>query len=260
MTIQSEINVAAVQTNIKWLDAAANYACLEALLFDIDADLIVLPETYSSGFAFSEDRCGEPEFGPSFLWMQQLAKIKSAAIVGSIAIQLKNTKVNRCYFVFPDGSFEFYDKRHLFRMAGEDQLVTAGSERKVVSYLGWNILLQVCYDLRFPVWSRSQNDYDILINVANWPAARRNPWDILLQARAIENLAYVIGVNRVGSDGNSIKHSGGTVLLDFKGEPLKRAKDNHTEIIHHCLNFDQLKRFRHQFPAHLDSDQFIIKT
>lgn len=253
------LTITLVQMNISWLNPSENFLKLSRLLADVEAtDLIVLPETFSSGFAFDQPDIGEPENGPALRWLTQTASDKDAVVVGSIAVRQGDKTVNRLYWVTPGGEVSFYDKRHLFRMAGEHNYVIPGDRRQVFSVKDVRFLPTVCYDLRFPVWSRNKNDYDVLLNVANWPAARRRIWDTLLQARAIENQCYVIGVNRVGDDGKGIAYSGGTAAYDFSGDTLAKAADNEQQVVTVTLNMRALKKFKRQFPAHLDSDTFEL--
>lgn len=256
----SRLKVALVQTQIAWLAPEQNMQDLQKVLTEqIDnADLIVLPETFATGFAFDQQGVGEVEQGPIFAWMQRMAKITNSVLVGSVAVNCQGKNANRMYWVKADGSFEYYDKRHLFRMGNEHHHVVAGNERKVFEINGFRFLPLVCYDLRFPVWSRNQNDYDVMVNVANWPGVRRKPWDILLQARAIENQCYVLAVNRVGDDGNGVGHSGGTAIYDYKGDTLLAAKDHQADVLQFTLELDELTRFKKNFPAHLDGDDFKI--
>lgn len=256
----STIKVVAVQSKIIWLDKAANLRHLDEILKDIvSSDLIVLPETFATGFAVRSPDCAEPSAGGEVLkWMKQTAASRSSVICGSVLVDDGANKVNRFYWVTADGKVDHYDKRHLFRMAGEDSYIKAGDERKIVLLNNFRVMLNVCYDLRFPVWSRNQQDYDLLINVANWPSPRRNAWDTLLKARAIENQAYVIGVNLVGTDDNGVKHSGGTAITDFLGKSLAIASDNKEDIIVAELAMQPLNAFRESFPFYLDADSFRV--
>lgn len=255
------LTVALIQTDIAWLAPQQNMQHLQQVLTEqVDsADLIVLPETFATGFAFDQPDVGEVEQGPIFTWLQAMAKTTNAVVVGSVAVNCQGKNANRMYWVRPDGSFEYYDKRHLFRMGNEHHHVVAGNQRKVFEIKGFKLLPLVCYDLRFPVWSRNQDDYDVMVNVANWPGVRRKPWDILLQARAIENQCYVLAVNRVGEDGKGVGHSGGTAIYDYKGDTLLAASDNQADILQYTLKLDELNRFKKNFPAHLDSDEFSIE-
>lgn len=253
----SRLTCALVQADIQWLNPTENLATYDQTLSELnEIDLIVLPETFATGFAFEQPDIGEDEPGPILNWMKKLAKDKSAVVAGSVAVNKQDKKVNRLYWVSPDGSVKHYDKRHLFRMGNEQDHVHQGQSREVFELKGFRILPQICYDLRFPVWARNRNDYDVMINVANWPAVRRRPYDILLQARAIENQCYVMAVNRVGDDGKGVAHSGGTAFYDYKGEVIEQVADDSVGIVVQTLSLDALNRFRKAFPAHLDADDF----
>lgn len=251
------LQVAVLQTALVWQDAAANRRQLAAQLQQIKADLIVLPEMFSSGFSMQSAVIAEPE-GETLAWLKQQAAQCGAALCGSVATRTEHGCVNRCYFVTPQGSVSYYDKKHLFRMAGEHQAYVAGDKRVVVQYRGWRLLLQVCYDLRFPVFSRNRNDYDVALYVANWPAARSHAWRTLLQARAIENQAYVLGCNRVGQDGNGVDYSGDSLAVDYLGQPLAELAPNEAGVLSGLLDITALTQYRQQFPAHLDADEFSL--
>lgn len=257
MQTVTELRVALLQTELVWQDAAANRQQLAAQLKPIQADLIVLPEMFSTGFSMQSNDIAEPE-GETLAWLTQQAKQLGAAIVGSVATRLASGCVNRCYFVTPQGDVSFYDKKHLFRMAGEQQAYQAGTGRVLVQYRGWRILLQVCYDLRFPVFSRNRNDYDVALYVANWPAARSHAWRTLLQARAIENQAYVLGCNRVGIDGNKVAYRGDSLIVDYLGQPLADLAPEQPGVLTGALDLTALRQYRQQFPAHLDADEFSL--
>ena len=261
-----------LQTALHWHDPVANRAGLEETIFTLPepTDLIVLPEMFTTGFTMNAAAVAEPMNLTTFRWLRQMAGQTNAAIVGSYVVQEGNstgrTYHNRLVWMEPDGTFAQYDKRHLFRMAGEDKIYTAGTSRLVREWRGWRICPLICYDLRFPVWSRNRQidpnpasaeeavlDYDLLIYVANWPAPRQTAWDTLLQARAIENLSYVAGVNRVGTDGNGHPYRGGTSLIDYKGDVLFRQYDTATAH-QQTLSMNELRAFRAKFPAYLDAD------
>jgi predicted amidohydrolase len=254
------MKVTIIQSNLYWEDKVRNLEFFEKQIVSIKdlTDLIVLPEMFTTGFSMKPERFSEPENGITLQKMQTWAKAKDAAIVGSFIVEEDGKFYNRAYFVFPDGHYQYYNKRHLFRMAKEDEHYTPGTEKLIVEYQSWRILLLVCYDLRFPVWSRNENNYDIAIYVANWPERRSEPWKTLLKARAIENLSYVIGVNRIGDDGNNISHSGDSAIIDFKGDVLSKTKAK--EIAVETVQLDQkaLNDFRTKFPAHFDADDFQI--
>ncbi|SFD33272.1 amidohydrolase [Pseudoalteromonas denitrificans] len=256
------LNIAAVQLDIKWLDKTRNLSHIDDLIrteINTNIDLILLPETFSTGFCINKPDVEEVEESSQVLdWLKESAKKYNAVMAGSVLVKYAQKKVNRFYWVFPSGRVEFYDKRHLFRLGNEGDYVLQGNERKVITIKGVKILPLVCYDLRFPVWARNNQDYDLIVNVANWPSARRKIWDTLLMARAIENQAYVIGVNRVGEDGNAVAHCGGTALYDFSGETLSCAKNNKEQVVRMQLNIDELTQFKAKFPAYLDADNFEI--
>ena len=256
----STLKVALIQTNIKWLDISANLAALEQQLSDCKAvDLILLPETFATGFAMARPAARvDSDGGQILIWLKAMAERHQAVIAGSVFVTHRDKIANRFYWVWPNGETKYYDKRHLFRLGNEGDHVIAGQAREVFNINGVRILPQVCYDLRFPVWARNQNDYDVLVNVANWPAARRKIWDTLLQARAIENQAYVLGVNRIGQDGFNVQHSGGTVAYDFKGDTLALVEDHCAGVLYSNLDLDALAEFKQQFPAYLDADSFSL--
>ncbi|MFI3315793.1 MAG: amidohydrolase [Rikenellaceae bacterium] len=236
-----------------------NLAKIENHLAAIEGgcDIFVLPEMFTTGFSMDSKNISEPENSQTLPTLQRLAKEHECAICGSVATEQGGNYYNRFYFVYPDGSYCHYDKHHLFRMAGEHNHYTAGDKRVIIEYKGVRIMLQVCYDLRFPVWSRNRSDYDMMIYVASWPTPRVNAWNKLLDARAIENLAFVVGVNRVG-DFEGINYVGGTHIIDFKGEKLISAEDNCEQVISYDIDINALNSFREAFPATLDSDDFTL--
>ncbi len=254
------MKVAALQSVLYWQDAQKNRDYFSGLIADNgDADLIVLPEMFTSGFSMQAEAIAEPADGPTLPWMQALAEKHDCAITGSVAVNDGARYVNRMYWVTPE-DYTYYDKRHLFRMAGEHNHYHPGKSRKIVEFRGLRFCLQVCYDLRFPVFSRNRDDYDVLIYVANWPEPRRHAWSSLLTARAIENLSFVIGVNRVGEDGNGIPYSGDSAIIDFKGQPLASGRPHEPESLRATLDKDALMAFREKFPAMLDADAFTLNT
>jgi predicted amidohydrolase len=261
----STLKVAAVQYDIQWLDKKTNFDTLEIMLREFflnndSVDLLLLPETFSTGFCIDDKNVQEPEDGgEDLIWLKKVAKEYNCVVAGSVLVKQVNKKVNRFYWVSANGSVEFYDKRHLFRLGNEGDFVSQGTERKVFEINGIKILPQVCYDLRFPVWSRNKQDYDLMVNVANWPAVRRHTWDTLLKARAIENQTYVVGVNRVGKDGRGTAHSGGTSFIDFVGESIVTVQDNHQQVISFELDFSSLEKAKKNFPVFLDADEFEIR-
>ncbi|WP_339677886.1 amidohydrolase [uncultured Zhongshania sp.] len=253
------MKIAALQSTLYWQDRDANLAYFGDLIENIGtADVVVLPEMFTTGFSMAPEHIAEPADGPTLHWLRDMAQQHQIAICGSVAVQENSSYYNRFYWVSPEGE-SHYDKHHLFRMAGEHKHYAAGMERKIVEYQGVRICLQVCYDLRFPVYCRNRNDYDLLIFVANWPEARRHAWSSLLTARAIENQSYVIGVNRVGEDGNGINYSGDSVILDYLGQPVANATANMPAILSAEISLPDLQAFREKFPAHLDADGFELK-
>lgn len=253
-----DLAVTLVQPDLQWEDPEANRAAIAKLLAEAPStDLHVLPETFTSGFTMEPARAAEAMDGPTVTWMQELAAARGGAIAGSLAVRSGDAFVNRLVFAHPDGSIDYYDKRHLFRMSAEHERYSRGHQRTVVNFRGWRILLQVCYDLRFPVFSRNRADYDLVLYVANWPSARRRAWRALLPARAIENMAYCIGVSRVGTDGNGVHYAGDSAAYSFLGESLADCGDEIATATLTCKG-DALVRFREKFPAHLDADDFDL--
>ena len=255
-----DLKVALIQTDIYWKSIQANLAMLEEKLWQITepVDLIVLPEMFQTGFTMDVADVAEPMNFTTFKWMKQMAAQKKAVVTGSYIVKDKGNAYNRLIWMQPDGEFKTYDKRHLFRMADEDKDFTMGQQRLIVEWKGWKISPLICYDLRFPVWSRNRNfEYDLMLYVANWPGSRTHIWDTLLQARSIENLAYSIGVNRVGKDGMDIDYNGHTGAYSPKGETLAYTEEEETIIL--TLSYENLKAFRERFPANLDADDFEIK-
>lgn len=255
-----DLRLTIVQTALHWQDAERNRAMFSEKLAEaaLQTDLIVLPEMFTTGFSMEAAAHAEEAEGTTLLWMQQEAHQHQAVLTGSVMVKENGQYFNRLYWVRPDGSFAMYNKKHLFRMAKEHHTYTAGTEKLAVELNGWNICPLVCYDLRFPVWSRNvSNSYDLLLYVANWPQVRSLAWRTLLQARAIENVAYVAGVNRVGTDGNHHPYSGDSAIIHPKGHHLLQTSE--TEGIHTLtLSKQQLTDFREAFPAHLDADAFRL--
>lgn len=259
------LNVTLIQTELFWEEPAMNCSAMEQKIWQIKnpTDVIILPEMFSTGFTMKAKQVAESMDGQTVAWMKKIAKEWGALVLGSIVIQENGRYFNRLIWAQPDGVIKTYNKRHLFRMAEEDKIYSSGKSKLIAEWKGWRICPMVCYDLRFPVWSRNgvnneTLDYDLLIYVANWPAVRVGAWDALLKARAIENLSHVVGVNRVGKDGNEIPHNGHSAVIDYKGDYLYQAEE---KIIVHSLelNYEQLNSFRRKFPAFKDADKFEIK-
>lgn len=253
------MKIAIIQSNIVWENPTANRNHFEEKINSITEaiDLIVLPEMFSTGFTMSPSVVAETMNGETVLWMQQLARNKQSVITGSLVIEENGNYYNRMLFVFPDGAIQKYDKRHLFSLAKEEMVFTAGNEKIIVDYKDWKICLQICYDLRFPVFARNVENYDLLIYVASWPKPRINAWDILLRARAVENLCYTIGVNRVGTDANQLEYVGHSQIVDYLGNYSVEPFENESiKII--SLDKDAMTETRNRLNFLNDKDTFSI--
>ncbi len=258
--LKQMLKVVTIQTDIYWENAIANLAEYEEKLWNIsdDIDLIIFPEMFTTGFSNNAQKLAEPMNLTTTKWMKQIAQQKQAVVVGSLIIQEQGNFYNRLLWVEPNGQIDFYDKRHLFRMGGEHEIYAAGDKRIIKEVKGFKVCPLVCYDLRFPVWARNQNkEYDILLYIANFPASRRDVWNVLLKARALENMVYTIGVNRIGIDGNELEYSGDTQVISPKGEILYDAQ-NRDEIQITELSKEDLEDLREKFPVHLDADHFRL--
>jgi len=271
MKTSPQLRLSLVQTTLIWENPKANLENFESLLLPLkgQTDLVILPEMFNTGFSMDSLKLAEPANGLTFSWMQKMAKELNAALVGSVITEENGAFFNRLFWVEPDGNSDFYNKRHLFRMAGEHEHFAAGNKRLIVEYKGFKIMPLVCYDLRYPVWSRNQNkvnetrtevkpEYDLMIYVANWPKPRTATWSSLLVARAIENQAFVAGVNRVGEDGNGIEYDGASALIDPKGDVISNFQLGEEAIKTFTIKLDDLNAFREKFPVGLDSDGFEI--
>ena len=253
------MQISLIQLNIVWAQPSENIKKADFLIDSLpETDLIILPEMFSTGFITQPNGIAENENGETLHWMVKKAKERNAAIAGSIAVESKEHFYNRFYFVEPDGKITYYDKRHLFSYSGEDKSFTPGNKRVIVPFRGVRILLQVCYDLRFPVFSRNKGDYDLALYVASWPTQRVKQWLALLRARAIENQCYVAAVDRVGKD-PSCEYCGGTLLLDPFGETLAECPMNEETTVTGKIDPDALKVYRKRFPAITDADNFTIE-
>ncbi|WP_303310046.1 amidohydrolase [Hymenobacter sp. BT730] len=257
----SDLTVSCVQPALQWHQPEANRAELTRLIDEIPipTDLIVLPEMFSTGFSMDAPAYAETLDGPSVAWMRHIAAQRQAVVTGSLMLQEQDNFYNRLLWVRPDGTMSHYDKRHLFSLAQEQHVFVAGNAPLIEEWKGWRIRPLICYDLRFPVWSRNtpEQPYDLLLYVANWPAVRRTAWSTLLRARAIENLAYTIGVNCVGIDNHGQTYNGDSALLDMKGEYLVEVGNQET-CITRTLRRSELEAFRSRFPALHDADPFTI--
>lgn len=264
------MKITIVQTQLFWENRPQNIAHIGGLLSGIThTQLIVLPEMFTTGFTMKPELLAEKNGGAETLnWLKHMAAEKKCAITGSVAVEEQGRFYNRLFWVDAGGQVSVYNKRHLFRMGNEDQHYTAGTQRIVTRINQWNFLPQVCYDLRFPVWSRNQfkkdssgtlqAEYDVLLYVANWPAIRSYPWKQLLIARAIENQCYVVGVNRVGEDGNGVAHSGDSVVVNPRGEIISKTQANAESVETLELDWKYLEEFRRVFPVGLDADGFSL--
>lgn len=259
MSNKPDLELALIQTTLAWHDPAANRAQFQALLVQArGADLVILPEMFSTGFSMESAELAEPEDGPTTQWLRTQAQATGAVICGSLIIQAADGSYrNRLLWARPDGSLAHYDKRHLFRIAGEHKHYSAGDQQVVLELNGWRVRPLICYDLRFPVWSRDAAGTDLLLYTANWPGARRQHWNRLLPARAIENLCYVAAVNRVGEDGKGHGYTGESQVLDFQGDTLLAAGDGDGVFLT-TLSSQALSAYRERFPAHLDADAFTL--
>ena len=272
--------VTLIQTDLQWENKEANLSMLEKKIRAIEEKtmVVVLPEMFSTGFSMRPEALAETMDGSTVQWMKRIAAEKKIILTGSLIIEDQGQYYNRLIWMLPNGQYGVYDKRHRFAYAGEDDHYSAGSKRLIASVNGWKVNLQVCYDLRFPVWARqhpgaadhaeqssltdnstpdAQLEYDVLVYVANWPERRSNAWKTLLQARAIENQSYVIGVNRVGNDGNNIHHSGDSMIIDPLGE-IVYSKSNVEDVFTYTLSEERINEVRTKFPFWKDADEFRI--
>ena len=259
MEVSELFRLALIQSSLQWEDLTANRNHFETLIQEAEApDLILLPEMFSTGFSMNPQNIAEDLAGESLQWMQGQARTKNCAISGSVMTKEQGNYYNRLYFVFPDGSYQTYDKRHLFSLAGEEKVYTPGQQKLIVEYKGWRINPQICYDLRFPVWCRNAEVFDLQFFVANWPERRSEAWEALLKARAIENQCYLAGLNRIGEDGNGVYHSGNSAVHDPLGAVLSETQA-HVETVEVVeLYYSQLQRIRSKFGFLKDRDQFTL--
>ena len=263
----SSLTFTLIQSDLHWENKPANLQMLEKKIMGIEkkTEVVLLPEMFTTGFSMSPQQLAEDMNGDAIAWMRRISAEKKIILAGSLMVKNNDQYLNRLVWMLPNGQMGWYDKRHLFRYANEDEYFSPGNKRLIASVKGWRINLLICYDLRFPVWSRqsySENEdqgleYDVLIYVANWPAKRSHMWTTLLQARAIENQCYTIGVNRVGTDGNGIYYSGDSMLVSPLGEVLYHAV-NEEDIHTFTLQKDELEMVRKKMPFWKDADPFII--
>lgn len=265
----NHLNISLLQSDLIWEDPQANRDQFEEKIAQLEStELIILPEMFTTGFSMESSTISEKMDGKSVEWMRRMAQKSGAVICGSLIIEENGQYFNRLIWMEPNGNSQHYDKRHLFRMADEDKHFSGGNQRLIVEIKGWRVCPLICYDLRFPVWSRNRYltdrktyanaDYDLLIYVANWPSPRASAWSKLLMARAIENQAYVAAVNRVGKDEKDIHYIGGSALIGPKGESIWEACDGEEEMITLSIDKAELDEFRKKFPLGMDADEFEL--
>ena len=260
MEVRDNLRVTLAQVDLVWEDPSLNRRKLEKLIIPLTGktDVVILPETFTTGFSMHSSQLAEPMDGPTIQWLLKLSKSTRLAIGGSLLIRANDTCYNRFVFITPDGGIAFYDKRHLFSMGGESDSMTPGDQRVIVHYLGWRIALYVCYDIRFPVWCRNVADTDLMIFTANWPDSRNEVWSILLKARAIENQVYVAGVNRIGTDGEGVNYKGNSQMINARGEVQIQSGNLRNELFTYLISKRELSNFRDKFPVARDADSFNI--
>lgn len=254
------MKIALIQSSLSWENPKENRNHFEEKINAISEsiDLIVLPEMFTSGFTMNPSAVAETMQGETIAWLKHLAEAKNTAITGSLVITENNNFYNRLVFVFPSGEIKFYDKRHLFTLAGEDKVYTSGKAKFIVEYKGWKICPLICYDLRFPVFARNVEDYDLLLYVANWPKPRIQAWDALLKARAIENMSYAVGLNRIGLDNNNLEYNGHSQIVDFIGNYVLEPQENEAVYVVE-LDKEKIVEARKKFGFLNDKDSFILK-
>lgn len=265
-----QLVVTTIQTELAWENKAENLLHFSKKIAEITTktDIIILPEMFSTGFSMNAQKLAETMQGETISWMKAEASKQNAVIIASLIIEEKGNYFNRLVWMQPNGEHYHYDKRHLFSMAGENKSYTPGNNRLVVHYKGWRICPLICYDLRFPVWSRNisfdaaktNNEFDCLIYIANWPITRISHWDKLLEARAIENQCYVVGVNRIGQDGSNLTYSGNSAIINPKGEKISSTKPTTESIETILLNKEELEVYRNKFPLIDDADNFQLDS
>lgn len=250
------LKISGINLDISWKDKDANYHTIQKAAQYISTDILLLPEMFATGFYMKPNEIAD-ESEETLRWMKSLAHERQTAVCGSVAVKENDVFYNRMYFVEPNGTFYSYDKRHLFSYSGEDKTYTPGKEKVIVHYKGWRILLQVCYDLRFPVFTRNNDNYDVILYVANWPKSRIDAWQTLLKARAIENQAYVFGLNRIGIDGNNLEYPESSYCYFADGTEVSSTSEN---IISAELIREKLENFREKFPFLSDRDDFSLNV
>ena len=259
--IKEYFNIALFQPDLVWESPALNLSKVDQLLDQLPkgTDVVFLPEMFTTGFTMNVSQYAEPADGETIRWMKKRSRDHQVALCGSLIMKEAGLYFNRLVFVEPSGEIRLYDKRHLFTMGNEGKYFNRGAERLIVQYKGWRICPLICYDLRFPVWSRNRNEYDLLVYVATWPQSREEVWNTLLKARALENQAYVAGVNRVGVEGQMISYSGNSQILSPKGLCLAETRSDEEAIIAAELSWSELVKFRSTFPVLDDADTFYLE-
>jgi omega-amidase len=259
-SMQNELKIVGIQAALAWENPQQNRIFFEEKIKALatDIDLIVLPEMFTTGFTMRPEKVAEKMEGLSVSWMQKIAQEKQTALCGSLVISENGAFYNRLVFVHPSGATETYDKKHSFTLAGEDKVYTAGTKKISIAYKGWKICPLICYDLRFPVWARNTDNYDLLIFMANWPIARIKAWDVLLKARAIENMSYVIGINRTGADANNYSYSGNSLVINYLGEELSNLKKNEVGVVQATIVKSSQDTVRKKLGFLKDMDSFEI--
>ncbi|QTD39070.1 nitrilase family protein [Polaribacter batillariae] len=266
--MKNELKIVGIQADLVWENPAKNIAFFEQEIekLNSDVDLIVLPEMFTSGFTMHPENVAEKMDGCTISWLQKIASKKQTAICGSLVIKRSfesdqdNIRYyNKFVFVFPSGEIETYDKRHSFTLAGEDKVYTSGCKKLIIEYKGWKICPLICYDLRFPVWARNTENYDLLLFIANWPVVRIKAWDTLLRARAIENMCYVMGVNRTGKDANNYQYSGNSLIIDYLGKELSSLGENEVGNITATIFKDKQESVREKLGFLNDRDYFSVQ-
>lgn len=255
------LHVVGIQADLIWENPKKNLAFFEEKIKSLskNTDLVVLPEMFTTGFTMNPENVAEEMNGTAVSWMQKMAKENQLAVCGSLVISDRKKYYNRFVFVHPTEKIEMYNKRHSFSLAGEDKVYTSGKEKLIINYKGWKICPLICYDLRFPVWSRNTENYDLLIFVANWPEKRINAWNLLLKARAIENMTYTIGVNRIGKDANDFEYTGNSVVLNFLGKEVSTLKDNEVGIVKSTISKTEQNKVRTKLGFLNDLDVFHLE-
>lgn len=258
MATQENIKIAVVQTDLHWENVDANLTMLSDIINNAEtADIFILPEMFTTGFSMQPEKFAKESYQKGLEWLQQTAQTKQAAIVGSIMVEDGGQYYNRLFFVTPSNQVYQYDKKHLFSLGNEQQHYAAGNQSIIIDYLGWRIKPLVCYDLRFPVWSRNTEDYELLLYVANWPEKRIYHWRSLLIARAIENQCYVAASNRIGADANGIDHNGNSMVIEYSGNVLNEDAGSKV-VLYQTLSKQALNKYKKSFPFLSDGDLFII--